>query len=409
MSKSSFFTGQPVLNQLLSLIPNPLVRKLSRKHKSDRYYKKFKAYDHLVSMLFCGFHQCSSLRELITGLQANAHRLHHLGLKYTPRRSTFADANKQRSSAFFEALFHELFKFHYGHSPDSLKGSKLYDKLFIIDSTTISLFCDVLKGAGTYKLNGKKKGGLKAHVLMRVRDQVPSFVYLSAAAQNDRNFMPMLDLSPGSILIMDKAYVGYKIMDRWTKNKITWVTRLSKNLKYTVTEQNHISEYQYQQGVRSDDVILLGNPQTQKRNPLQTARLTKFYDKAKNREFHFLSNNLEFSPLTIAKIYKQRWDIETLFRRIKQNFQFHNFLGDNENAIKIQMWCTLIADLLISIVKDRIEKLKKRNWSFANLAGLIRQHLTTYIDLFKFLLNPEKAILGYSNEVSMNQLSLFIT
>jgi hypothetical protein len=408
MSKSSFFTGQPVLNQLLSLIPNPLVRKLSRKHKSDRYYKKFKAYDHLVSMLFCGFHQCSSLRELITGLQANAHRLHHLGLKYTPRRSTLADANKQRSSAFFEALFHE-FKFHYGHSPDSLKGSKLYDKLFIIDSTTISLFCDVLKGAGTYKLNGKKKGGLKAHVLMRVRDQVPSFVYLSAAAQNDRNFMPMLDLSPGSILIMDKAYVGYKIMDRWTKNKITWVTRLSKNLKYTVTEQNHISEYQYQQGVRSDDVILLGNPQTQKRNPLQTARLTRFYDKAKNREFHFLSNNLEFSPLTIAKIYKQRWDIETLFRRIKQNFQFHNFLGDNENAIKIQMWCTLIADLLISIVKDRIEKLKKRNWSFANLAGLIRQHLTTYIDLFKFLLNPEKAILGYSNEVSMNQLSLFIT
>ncbi len=207
---------------------------------------------------------------------------------------------------------------------------------------------------------------------MRVRDQVPSFVYLSAAAQNDRNFMPMLDLSPGSILIMDKAYVSYKIMDRWTKNEITWVTRLSKNLKYTVTKQNPISEYQYQQGVRSDDVILLGNPQTQKRNPLQTARLTRFYDKAKNREFHFLSNNLEFSPLTIAKIYKQRWDIETLFRRIKQNFQFHNFLGDNENAIKIQMWCTLIADLLISIVKDRIEKLKKRNWSFANLAGLIR-------------------------------------
>ena len=244
---------------------------------------------------------------------------------------------------------------------------------------------------------------------MRVRDQVPSFVCLSPAAQNDQVLMSMLDLPAGSILIMDRAYVNYKIMDRWTKSQITWVTRLTKNLKYTVTEQNHVSEYQYQQGIRSNDNILLGNPKRQKRNPLQKARLVRFYDQAKNREFVFLSNNLEFSPLTIAKIYKQRWDIETLFRRIKQNFQFHNFLGDNENAIKIQMWCTLIADLLISIVKERVEKLKKRNWSFANLAGLIRQHLTTYIDLFKFLLNPEKAILGYSYEVSKNQLDLFIT
>src|SRR5882672_7796869 len=120
MSKSSFFTGQPVLNQLLSLIPSPIVKKLARKHKSDRYYKKFKTYDHLVSMLFSGFHQCSSLRELITGLQANAHRLNHLGMQCTPRRSTLADANKNRSALLFEMLFKKLHQFHFGNSPDSL-------------------------------------------------------------------------------------------------------------------------------------------------------------------------------------------------------------------------------------------------------------------------------------------------
>ena len=105
MPKSTFFTGQPILNQLLSLIPRTLVSQLALRHKANRYCKKFKAFDHLVSMLFCGFHQCTSLRELITGLQANSHRLNHLGLLHTPRRSTLADANKRRPALFFEDLF----------------------------------------------------------------------------------------------------------------------------------------------------------------------------------------------------------------------------------------------------------------------------------------------------------------
>ena len=409
MPKSSFFTGQPVLNQLLKLIPVSMVHQLSRRYKADRYYKKFTAYDHLVSLLFCGFHHCSSLRELITGLQANSHRLKHVGMKHTPRRSTLADANQRRSSAFFETLFHELFRFHYGTLPDSLRNKKLYERLFIIDSTTISLFCDVLKGAGTYKQNGKKKGGLKAHMLMRVSDQVPSFIHLSAAAQSDRIFMPMLDLAPGSILIMDRGYVNYKIMSAWTEKKITWVTRLSSALKYQVIDQQPVSNHQISQGLCSDSVILLGNPDTQQKNPLQKARLINFHDKESNREFLFLTNNQQLSALTIAKIYRQRWDIETLFRRVKQNFQFHNFLGDNENAIRIQMWCTLIADLLISIIKDRVERIKKNRWSFANIAGLIRLHLSTYIDLVRFLLNPEKAILQYQTELQHRQLNLFRT
>jgi hypothetical protein len=129
MPKSSFFTGQPVLSQILSLIPRSLVNQLSSTHKTDHYCKKFKSNDHLVSMLFCAFHQCTSLRELITGLQANSYRLNHLGLLHTPRRSTLADANKRRSASFFEALFHGLFQFHYGHLPDSLQKFKLYDRL----------------------------------------------------------------------------------------------------------------------------------------------------------------------------------------------------------------------------------------------------------------------------------------
>lgn len=409
MSKSSFFTGQPIFNQLLSLIPRTIVNELARKHNSDRYYKKFKVYDHLVSMLFSGFHQCSSLRELITGLQANSHRLNHLGMVCTPRRSTLADANKNRSAVFFEMLFKKLYHFHFGGLPDSLVNKRLSEKLFIVDSTTITLFSQVFKGAGTYGSNGRKKGGLKAHVLLRAKDQTPCFVHLTAAAQSDRTFMPMLDLPPGSVIVMDRAYVNYKTMLGWDRQHITWVTRLNNWLNWEVIEQCPVSDYHQKMGVRKDEIIMLGNPQTQNINPLQKARLITYYDKESEREFVFLTNNLQYSPLTIAGIYKRRWDIELLFKRIKQNFQLANFLGDNENAIKIQVWCTLIADLLIKVIKDTVEKIKKRKWSFANIASLIRQHLTTYIDLIKFLLNPEKAIIGYAREAIDFQLPIFKT
>ena len=409
MPKSSFFTGQPIFNQLLSFIPRALINRLAHKHKADHYCKKFKSYDHLVSMLFCGFHQCSSLRELVTGLQANSHRLNHMGLLHTPRRSTLADANKRRTALFFEDLFHGLYEHHYGTLPDSRRKGKLDDKLFVIDSTTITLFCDVLKGAGVYGINGKKKGGLKAHVLARIKDQVPCFVHLTESARSDRIFMPMLQLPPGSVVCMDKAYVNYKVMNQWTNDHISWVTRLAGRLKYEILEDRSVTEYHQKKGVRSDSIIMMGTPRWKTRSLRHKARLIKFYDEAKKREFLFLSNNLEYSPLTIAGIYKRRWDIELLFRRVKQNFQFHNFLGDTENAIKIQMWCTLIADLLINIVKRQVEKVRKRKWSFANIAGLIRQHLTTYINLLRFLIDPEKAIIRYSAEARHHQLDLFKT
>src|ERR1700744_5933395 len=159
MGKSTFFIGQPVFSQLLSHIPRSKVNSLAKKHNADYYCKKFKAFDHLVTMLFCCFHHCTSLRELITGLQVNAHRLNHLGMKYTPRRSTLADANKRRLPAFFGELYRELFKHHFGVLPDSLPKCRISDKIFIIDSTTITLFSDVFKACGNANANGKKKGG----------------------------------------------------------------------------------------------------------------------------------------------------------------------------------------------------------------------------------------------------------
>ena len=405
MSKSTFFTGQPIFNQILSLIPKAAVYRLSKNHKGDRYCKKFGSYDHLVTMLFCAFHQCSSLREVVTGMQASSVRLSHLGLCSTPRRSTLADANQRRPADLFQELYHLLYKRHYGHLPDSLKGKKLLDKLFIIDSSIISLFSTVMQSTGSYGLSGKKKGGIKAHVLLRAKDNVPSFIWLSKGKVSDTKFMPMVKLPAGSIVVMDKAYRNYGQFIDWTNKSINWVSRLHERAVYKVVKENELTITQTQQGVKKDYLIELGNPKTAHINPIQKVRLVIFQDPLSKKIFQFITNNFRYCAATVANIYKKRWQIELLFKRIKQNFQLHYFLGDNENAIRIQLWCTFIADLLLKIIKDKVERRKR--WSMANLAGLVRLHLGTYIHLYAFLAEPEKTLLNYRDPIDQQQLNLF--
>ena len=144
------------------------------------------AYDHLVAMLYAGFFHCNSLRELTTGLQANAGRLAHLGLKDAPRRSTLSDANTRRNNDFFARVYRYLYDKYFG-LPDSRRYKK--DDLFIIDSTTMALFNSVMRGAGTFKSNGKKKGGVKAHLMIDARHDIPGFVTITEGREHDLTFV----------------------------------------------------------------------------------------------------------------------------------------------------------------------------------------------------------------------------
>ena len=405
MPKSTFFTGQPIFNQLLCLIPRNMVSALVRQHKTDRYCKKFRSYDHLVTMLYCVFHGCSSLREVVTGMQAMSSRLAHLGVLSCPRRSTLADANGARTASLFEDLYHQIYRRYYGSLPDSLKGKKILNRLFVIDSTIISLFSTVMQSTGSYGLNGKKKGGVKAHLLVRAKDNLPCFIRLTPGKKGDSSFLPLVRLPEGSIVVMDRGYRNYQQLISWNEQKITWVSRLNARAVYKIVKLNALNSHQQSQGVQQDASIELGNPRTSSINAIQKARLITFYDAITGKQLYFITNNLKLAASTIADIYKRRWQIELLFKRIKQNFQLHFFLGDNENAIRIQLWCTFIADLLVKIIKDQVDN--KRKWSMANLAGLIRLHLGTYIALYEFLYNPEKALINYQHPTNNMQLSIF--
>ena len=404
MDKSTIFSGQPIFSQLLSLIPNYLIERITRKHNADRYCKKFDTRHHLVTMLFAVINQCTSIREVVTGLQVAGGKKGHIKMIHDVRRSTLSDANRRRPEAFFGDLFHELYKLHYGY-PDSRKINPRapYEKrLFIIDSTTIKLFHDILAGLGKIPSNGKRKGGLKAHVMIKASEDTPCVVTLTKASANDRVFFNSISLSRGSIITFDKGYANFRQFDGWTRNGVTWVSRVLPKWIVKEEKERPVSQDQQNKGVLSDKRVTLGDPKNIKTLKIK-ARIIRYKDSEKDRIFEFVTNNMKFLPNKIADIYKNRWQIELLFKRIKQRYPLRYFLGDNENAIKIQVWCALIADLLVKIMKDRTQ----RKWAYSNISSIIRLHLMTYVNLSAFLENPDKTLKHYKPPEPQIQLKLF--
>lgn len=397
MNKSTFFSGQPIFTQLLKFVSKDSVVRIAQQHQADRYSKRFSTYEHLVTLLYSIFNNCNSLREVATGMLASEQRLSHIGIRYHPRRSTISDANSRRCADVFGEIYYNLYNKYASFLSDSRKKSR-DSKLYIFDATTISLFQEVLRTSGKNP-SGKRKGGIKVHTLIRSDQDVPCMIRYSAAAANDSQFLKEVFLPKGSILVFDRGYCDFTTLNRFAKGNITWVTRRRKQLTYKVlqvykktdNDGTVISDEQIQLGCRSGTKV--------------TARLVRYKDVASDEQYEFISNNFRMKATTIARLYQKRWQIELLFKRMKQNYPLKYFLGDSENAIQIQIWCSLIADLILKIVK----KGAGVKWSFSNLAAIVRLHLMTYIDLTGFLKSPEKTLLkifSKSKQYNYNQLLL---
>lgn len=378
MNKSNYFSGQPLVSQLIKYLDREEINRTAKKAGSDRYYKKFHTYDHLVTMLMTIISGCNSLREISGLFLACQGRIGHLGLKDFPRRSTFAEANIKRGSDVFAKIYQKLYRRYRSFLPDSRNERLPVRDLYIVDSTTISLFSDVLKGAGRNPKEGKKKGGIKVHTMINSREDVPSLVRFSSAATHDHVFLKELALKKGSFVVFDKGYVDYAQYASWDMQGVFFVTRQKENAVYERLERFAIDQKDAD-CVMEDEVISI----EVKGSPLLLRRVF-YYDHANDNIYEFLSNNFELEATAIADIYRQRWQIESLFKRLKQNFPLKYFLGESQNAIEIQIWVSLIAQLILLVIKERT----KRRWAFSNMVSFIRNHALTYINLFKFLDNP---------------------
>jgi hypothetical protein len=386
MGKSKKFVGQPILSQILSCIPAEIISQSSKKLKSNRYYKRIPVRVHLVSLLYGVFSYCNGLRELCEGMLACEGKLTHLGLDKAPPRSTLSDANSRRSYLVFEAIYFKLLaKYHSFISDSRLKGLSIRN-LKIIDSTTIRLFSDILRGVGRNPLDGsRKKGGIKVHALMDAFSGVTEFLRITAAKEHDRKFLYHIKL-PASFIVFDKAYNLYSQFAKWTSQKVWFVTRMKNNALYHVTKViKDNTRRKGAKGVLKEQYITLGYKDGNEQERLKLRRIT--FRAEDGKTYIFITNNFTLPADQIALIYKYRWLIELLFKQIKQNFPIRYFWGNSENAIKIQVYCVLIAQLLMVVIRKKAETKK----SFANMITVIRLHLMSYVALFEFIKDTYKA------------------
>lgn len=397
MNKSTHFSGAPIIKQILKFILPSDITRTAEKYKSDRYYKKFKTYDHLVTMIYATLSGVSSLRELSTVMLACEGRISHLNLKHFPKRSTLSDANKKRTSDVFGEIYATLYKRYASFLSDSSTLKLPVNNLKIVDSTTITLFSNILKGVGRNPINGKKKGGIKMHTMINAMEDVPCLIRFSSAATHDHTFLKELNLEKDSFVVFDKAYNDYLQYLQWTLDGIYFVTRQKDNAVYKNIKEFDL-DHKTSDAVLKDELILI-----EKGDKSIEIRRVAYWDSEKEKVFEFITNNTEISPDKVADIYKHRWQIETMFKRLKQNFPLKCFLGDNQNVIEIQIWTALITQLIMLVIQRKIE----RNWAYSNMVSVIRFHLMTYISLFKFLENPNKQWTELTTKPLNVQLKLF--
>lgn len=391
MNKGTHFIGQPMYVQLLSLLDKARILKISRETGGERYIKHFDAWQHLVIMLYAVIKRFDSLREITNSMFPEARKFLHLGISMMPRRSTLSDANARRPESIFESIYRHLYATYRDElSSDSRKKlvPKWLSRLQIIDSTTITLFSNLIfKGAGRHPNSGKKKGGVKVHVNIHANEYVPSDVCFTSAATNDSFMLMPTKYDSGDILALDRAYINYAKFEELTKRGVIYVTKMKKNLVYEIVEDmmyvspDGLVEYRVQQ-------VIFRKKVKDGEDIVHNARIITYADIKKTRVklVSLLTNDMNMSVEEIVDIYRKRWEIELLFKQLKQNFPLRYFYGESANAIKIQIWVTLIANLLLMVMQKRI----KRAWSFSALATMVRIMLMYYVNPYTFFECPEK-------------------
>ena len=372
---------------------------MSKSGGHDRYVKKLDGYSHFVILLYGVLMRHDSLREIVVGMLSEANKLQHLGIDYMAKRSTLSEANNRRNCNFFEQIYFSVYKKYKDVLADSSTDQVWEKNLHIMDSTTITLFSNILKGAGRNPRKGKKKGGIKVHTVLKAEEGVPHSIHFTSAATHDHVMLKKLKLSEGAFLAMDRAYIDYRIFEQFSREGVFYVTKMKKNQRFKKLE-GHIQMNSEGLAVLSDHQILFEKDEVK-----HLSRRIEYWEKEKKYSVVLLTNSFDLDPLEIIEIYKRRWQIESLFKQLKQNFPLKYFFGESVNAIKSQIWITLIANLLLTVVKRRV----KRSWSFSGLATMVHQMLMSYINIYTFLENPEKAWrkIIYQRKLLPPELTLF--
>jgi hypothetical protein len=362
-----------IMTQLLQLFPRSDFYRQVKETRAERHARGFSSWDHFVAMLFCQLADAQSLREIIGGLSSCEGRLEQFGIK-APKRSTLAYANRHRTADLFRNVFYQTAERCRAELGYKTKF-RFKNPLKSIDSSVVSLALDMFPWA-TWT---RQKGAVKLHLILDHAGYLPEAMVITTGKYSELTVARRRRYAKGTILAMDRGFVDLRWFAQLTDSGVFFVTRLKQQMVYEVVESRPIPKGN---NVISDQYIRFTSQTGRKRYPDNLRLVTIETDQGE--QFQFLTNNFTLAASTIAAIYKDRWQIETFFKLVKQNLRIKTFVGTSANAVWLQIWTALIAMLLIKFLQ-----LKARfGWSFSNLAYFLRMNLLVYRDLWEWLHDP---------------------
>jgi hypothetical protein len=349
-----------LFSQLLLLVNRHQFQRRVQEHRAEKAAKGFTCWSQFVAMMFCQLAQAKSLREITDGLACCEGKLNHLGLQEGPK--------------LFEQVFYDQLGLAQSLAPK--KKLRFKNKLLSLDASVIDLSLSMFNWA-TFR---QTKGAVKLHLLLDHDGYLPVYAHLSEGKVHEMIVAKSLNFAKGTVVVIDRGYIDYKLFARWTKAGIFFVTRLKENANYWDFEDRPLPK---SGNVLKDQLIRL-NPITAGAPCKEDLRLVTVWDERNQCEVQLLTNQMEFAANTIAAIYRERWQIELFFKALKQNLRIKTFVGTSANAVRIQIWTALIAILLLKILQFK----STFGWALSNLVALLRWNLFSYRDLWEWINRP---------------------
>jgi transposase len=383
--------GRTIFAQLLDFLPLHEFRKCVNHYHGNYKVQNFYCLDQFLCMAFAQLTYRESLRDIETCLRTLRPKLYHIGIQAKVSRSTLADANENRDWRIYADFAQVLIRTAQSLYASEDFGLNLDETVYAFDSTTIDLCLSLFPWAHFRK----HKAAVKAHTLLDLRGNIPSFIQITEGKVHDVNILDELILEAAAFYVMDRGYIDFLRLYRFTQALAFFVVRAKRNLDYTRRAYRQVDK---STGLRSDQTILLKGIQTSKDYPDPLRRI-RYFDTETQKNLTFLTNNFTLPALTIAQLYKCRWQVELFFKWIKQYLRIKAFYGTSENAVKTQIWIATSVYLLIAILKKEL----KINRSLGEISQILSVTLFEKTPIYQALAGIEEQ---NQNTESPNQLML---
>ena len=367
-----------LFSQIISKLNRSKFNKLVSTSGSDKHNKGYTSWTHLVSMLFCQFAKSQSVRDISNGLRSATGNLNHLGIHKAPSKSSVSYQNKHRDYNIFKSYYFILLESLGQQAGFKQVKFRIKSKIFLLDATTISL-CLSLFDWAKYKT---AKGAVKLHTLLDYDGNLPAYVNITNGKTADNKGAYDVPLHKGSVIVADRFYNDFALLNVWDSNGVFFVIRHKQNLQYTSVKENVLPENRHK-NILVDEIIALKNQASKKNYPKKLRRVAVWDDK-NEQTIEIITNQMSWTANTISELYKSRWQIEIFFREIKQNLHIKSFIGTTENAVMIQIWTALITILILKALKA----MAKYSWQLSNLIAFIRLNIFVKINLQNWLDRP---------------------